>query len=184
MLIRVFYLLYLILKPTYNPEQDVFEILSFHSMNLYNMALTAHEVLHLCLQLLSKQSLESFTILCKLLDTLMELVKCHLILQKNPAELWLIVDIGHFGEFVGRCEFCLVQYKKTSCTMLCNEPVSALSFLGTADVSFLSSSRRLGEMVRKSTPARALISPVYSDVSKYRLDFLKGKFLHYGKKHP
>ena len=39
-------------------------------------------------------------------------------------------------------------------------PAAASSFLGTATVSFLSSSNRAGEMVRKSTPAKALISPV------------------------
>lgn len=36
-----------------------------------------------------------------------------------------------------------------------------MSFLGTGDVSFFSSSRRAGEIVRKSQPAKALISPVY-----------------------
>jgi hypothetical protein len=34
--------------------------------------------------------------------------------------------------------------------------------LGTGEVSFLSSSKRAGEMVRKSTPAKALISPTYN----------------------
>ena len=36
----------------------------------------------------------------------------------------------------------------------------ASSFLGTGAVDFLSSSRRAGEMVRKSTPAKEVISPV------------------------
>ena len=36
----------------------------------------------------------------------------------------------------------------------------ASSFLGTGVVDFLSSSRRAGEMVRKSTPAKEVISPV------------------------
>ena len=40
-----------------------------------------------------------------------------------------------------------------------NTPVAASSLLGTGSVEFLSSSRRAGEMVRKSTPASALISP-------------------------
>lgn len=39
-------------------------------------------------------------------------------------------------------------------------PAAASSFLGTGSLDFLSSSRRAGAMVRKSTPARALISPI------------------------
>lgn len=38
-------------------------------------------------------------------------------------------------------------------------PAEESSLLGTGSVDFLRSSRREGEIVRKSTPARALISP-------------------------
>lgn len=40
-------------------------------------------------------------------------------------------------------------------------PALESSFLGTGSEDFLSSSNKLGEMVRKSTPASALISPTY-----------------------
>lgn len=39
-------------------------------------------------------------------------------------------------------------------------PARASSFLGTGAVEFLSSSSSAGAIVRKSTPARALISPI------------------------
>ena len=45
-----------------------------------------------------------------------------------------------------------------------DSPAAASSFLGTGEESFLSSSKRAGEIVRKSQPARALISPVCDKV--------------------
>jgi hypothetical protein len=45
----------------------------------------------------------------------------------------------------------------------------ASSLLGTGAFEFLSSSRSAGEMVRKSTPARALISPVCGQKSQTRV---------------
>ena len=45
-------------------------------------------------------------------------------------------------------------------SMLSDVAAAASSFLGTGAVSFLSCSRREGAMVRKSTPARDLISPI------------------------
>ena len=43
-------------------------------------------------------------------------------------------------------------------------PAVASSFFGTGEESFLSSSKRAGEMVRKSQPAKDLISPVYVEM--------------------
>ena len=47
-----------------------------------------------------EEVLKSFAVLSKLLDTLMELIKRHLFLEERPAELWLVVDIGYFGNRV------------------------------------------------------------------------------------
>jgi len=53
------------------------------------------------LQLLDQQLLKSLTILGKLLDSLVELVPCHGILKKRPAEFRLVVDIGDLRDGVG-----------------------------------------------------------------------------------
>ena len=53
------------------------------------------------MQLLPQQILELLAILSELLDTLVELVESHSILEKLPAELGLVVDEGDFGEWVG-----------------------------------------------------------------------------------
>jgi len=45
--------------------------------------------------------LEGLAILSKLLDTLMELIKRHLVLEKFPTELGLVVDIANFGDGIG-----------------------------------------------------------------------------------
>ena len=45
-------------------------------------------------------------------------------------------------------------------------PACASNFFGTGSVDFLSSSSREGEMVKKSTPANALISPIYQEPTR------------------
>ena len=72
----------------------------------YTTGVALVDTLHLRLQLLPEEGLECLTILCKLLDTLVELVECHLVLQKSPAELWLVVNISDLWKLVGRCNFC------------------------------------------------------------------------------
>ena len=52
----------------------------------------------LCLQLLPEKLLQGLTVLGKLLDTFVQLVKGHLVLEKCPAELGLVVDVGDFRD--------------------------------------------------------------------------------------
>jgi len=116
----------------------------------------------LSFQLLPQQRLEGVTILGEFFDALMELVKRHGVLKEGPSELGLVVDVSDFGDGSGRSGCC---HGGVSITKALGRdgglPAVASSFFGTGTVSFLSSSKRLGEMVRKSTPAKALISPVY-----------------------
>jgi hypothetical protein len=63
-------------------------------------------------------------------------------------------------------------------------PRPTSSLLGTASVDFFSSSRRAGEMVRKSIPASDLISPTYGMISQGHSEILNLTCLHFGKKHP
>ena len=67
-------------------------------------------VAHLGRNLLAKELLEGLTVLSELLDTLVELVESHSILEKLPAELGLVVDVrnlskrlllGSYGRDVG-----------------------------------------------------------------------------------
>lgn len=48
--------------------------------------------------LLAEELLESLAILGKFLDTLVELVEGHGVLEELPAELRLIVDVGHLSK--------------------------------------------------------------------------------------
>lgn len=120
--------------------------------------------------LLAKELLESLAILSELLDTLMELVEGHLVLEEGPAEFGFIVDEADLSDGVG-----LSGCRKASVSLrnigpgASNAPAEASSFLGTGSLDFLSSSRRLGEIVKKSTPARALISPVYKEYERCQI---------------
>ena len=62
------------------------------------------------LELLADEALEGLAVLSELLDTLVELVESHSILEKLPAELGLVVDVrnlskrlllGSYGRDVG-----------------------------------------------------------------------------------
>lgn len=57
------------------------------------------------MQLLPEDGLEGLAVLCELLDTFMELVKRHLVLEESPTELWLVIDVRDLGHLVGRCDF-------------------------------------------------------------------------------
>jgi hypothetical protein len=58
--------------------------------------------------LLAEELLESLAILSKLLDTLVELVEGHLVLEESPAEFGLVVDEADLGDGVGLggCRLC------------------------------------------------------------------------------
>ena len=55
------------------------------------------------LELLTEDVLESDTILGELLDTLVELVERHRVLEEVPAELRLIVNVRHLSNVLRRC---------------------------------------------------------------------------------
>ena len=57
-------------------------------------------ILDLRRQLLFQEVLESLAILSELLDTLVELVERHRVLEQCPAELGLVVDVRNLGELV------------------------------------------------------------------------------------
>lgn len=57
----------------------------------------------LSLEFLEEHGLEGLAILSKLLDTFMELVEGHLVLEKLPAEFRFIVDIGNLLDWLGLC---------------------------------------------------------------------------------
>ena len=52
----------------------------------------------LCLQLLPEKLLQGLTILRELLNTFVQFVEGHLVLEKCPAELGLVVDVGDFRD--------------------------------------------------------------------------------------
>lgn len=60
--------------------------------NVQESAYSHH--LHLSLELFAEDILESLTVLGKLPDALMQLLKCHLLGQQRPAEFRLVVDKG------------------------------------------------------------------------------------------
>ena len=49
---------------------------------------------------LAEHALQSRAVFGEFLDPLVEFVECHLILKKRPAEFWLVVDIGDFGNWL------------------------------------------------------------------------------------
>lgn len=51
-------------------------------------------------ELLAEEGLERFTVLSKLTNALVELVRRHLVLAQRPAELSLVVDVGDFRDEV------------------------------------------------------------------------------------
>jgi len=55
----------------------------------------------LCGDFALEEFLERLAILGELLDTLVELIEGHLVLEEGPAELWLVVDVGNLGDGVG-----------------------------------------------------------------------------------
>jgi hypothetical protein len=107
------------------------------------------------------------TVLGETADTLVQLVKGHGVLEQLPAELGLVVDERDLLDLLGG---------GGGVELLGDGLAARVSQLGTGrwgqggkresgecgitHVEFLSSSRSLGAMVRKSQPARALISPV------------------------
>lgn len=112
----------------------------------------------LSLELLSEGTPKSVCILSKLLDTLVQLVPCHLILKEFPAELGLVVDVRDLRDRIclGRC-LCiellrdrlgriLEFFKKSRC-----DPVMILRRKKQKDAYVTH--------VKKSTPAKDLISP-------------------------
>jgi len=64
-------------------------------------ATTPGEDSSLRLQFLLKDLLEGDRVSSELDDTLMKLVKCHLVRKLCPAEFRLIVDVGHLWQRVG-----------------------------------------------------------------------------------
>lgn len=54
-------------------------------------------------QFLAEETLEGLAVLCKLLDTLVQLVECHRVLEEGPAELGLVVDERDLGHGLGLC---------------------------------------------------------------------------------
>ena len=52
----------------------------------------------LCGELLAEEVLQCLTILSELPDTLVELVRRHLVLAEGPAELGFVVDVGDLGD--------------------------------------------------------------------------------------
>jgi hypothetical protein len=109
--------------------------------------------------------LEGLTVFCKLLDALMKLVKGHLVLQQCPSEFRLIVNVRDLLELLsGRSSYEEDLGNSSIHDLRYYLPACAPSFLGTSASEFLNSSRSDGEIVKKSTPASALISPVYGKV--------------------
>lgn len=66
--------------------------------NYYVYITSTKYTVRLCGELLRKHLLEGLTILSELLDTLVQLVERHLVLEQCPAELGLVVDVGDLGE--------------------------------------------------------------------------------------
>ena len=58
--------------------------------------------MHLLGELLLEQVPESVAVLGELLDTFVQLVEGHLVLEELPAELGLVVDVGDFRVVVQR----------------------------------------------------------------------------------
>jgi hypothetical protein len=54
-------------------------------------------------QPLAEEALKSLAVLSKLLNTLVQLVERHLVLEEGPAELRLVVDEGDLGHGLGLC---------------------------------------------------------------------------------
>ena len=52
-------------------------------------------------QLVPQDFLEGLAILCKLLDTLVQLIECHLVLEERPPELRFVIDERDFWDRVG-----------------------------------------------------------------------------------
>ena len=52
-------------------------------------------------ELLAEEVLEGIAILSELLDTLVKLVESHLVLEKSPAELGLVVNVRDLRKRVG-----------------------------------------------------------------------------------
>ena len=71
----------------------VFPCYVIHLYMLLLSYFTSH--LPLSRELPAKEVLEGLAILSELLDTLMQLVERHLVLEEGPAELGLVVDEGH-----------------------------------------------------------------------------------------
>ena len=114
---------------------------------------------------LPQHLLECFTIFRELLDALMKFVEGHLILQQCPSEFGLIVNERDLLELLGRSSYKEVLGNSTIHGFCDTSPACASSFLGTSASELFNSSRSDGEIVRKSQPASALISPVYGERS-------------------
>ena len=54
-----------------------------------------------CSDLLAEEGLEGLTVLRELTDTLVELVRRHLVVAKRPAELGLVVNVRDLRKRVG-----------------------------------------------------------------------------------
>lgn len=65
------------------------------------MARTKCESANLSRELLLEEAFQSFTVLGELLNTLVELIECHLVLEEGPSELGLVVDVADLGDRVG-----------------------------------------------------------------------------------
>ena len=61
------------------------------------------------LEFLAEHPLQGVAILGKLFDTLVEFVKCHLVLKKSPAEFGLIINVGNFRDGVCLCSSLSVE---------------------------------------------------------------------------
>ena len=131
-----------------------------HALKTSRRARVPPGVVHVARRI-AEEVLEGLAVLCELADSLVELVSGHLVLGERPAELRLVVNVRNFGD--GLASYGYPSYIAIHQMVLKMKyvPLAASSFLGTGEVSFLSSSSREGEMVKKSTPASALISPVY-----------------------
>jgi len=85
----------------------IFGTTCFNQHRIYNTSSIVHNAYKkksrprdLGLDFLSEHTLQGVSVFSELLDTLMKLVECHLVLKKRPAEFWLIVDIGDFGNWI------------------------------------------------------------------------------------
>ena len=56
--------------------------------------------------LLAEEGLEGLTVLRELTDTLVELVRRHLVVAKRPAELGLVVDVRDLGQLLRGRDGC------------------------------------------------------------------------------